>query len=211
MTQATPIRVAILGATGYGGVELLRWLANHPAVRIVAVSSESSAGQPLAAVYPHLTGLDLVLRKAAEAQTYGDPQVVFCALPNGKAMELAPAILARGAAVIDLSADYRLRDLAVHAAAYKMTHASPDLVPQAVYGLPELYREAIRPARLIANPGCYPTSALLALVPLLRAGLIAPRGIVVDSKSGVSGAGRTALKTPYLYPEANEEDRKSVV
>ncbi|HEY3377244.1 MAG TPA: N-acetyl-gamma-glutamyl-phosphate reductase [Armatimonadota bacterium] len=205
MSTPSPIRVAILGATGYGGIELLRWLSGHPSVEIVAASSESSAGKPLATVYPHLAALNLTLLPAAEARFAGDPQVVFCALPNGQAMHLAPALLARGVAVIDLSADFRLRDAATYTAFYKMEHASPALIPQAVYGLPELYRDDIRQARLIANPGCFPTTALLATVPLLRAGVISPHGMIVDSKSGVSGAGRTALKTPYLYAEANED------
>lgn len=206
MTAHSPIRVAVLAATGYGGVELMRLLSAHPAVEIVAVSSESSAGKPLASVFPHLAGLPaMTLLPAEEACAHGDAQVVFCPLPNGEAMKLAPGILARGAAVIDISADFRLRDLATHKKYYKMEHLAPELLPQAVYGLPELYRAEVQRARLIANPGCYPTSALLALVPLLRAGVISPRGIIIDSKSGVSGAGRTALKTPYLYSEANED------
>ncbi len=205
MTTYTPIRVAVLGATGYGGMEMLRWLSMHPAVQVVAVSSESSAGQPLSKVLPHLAGLELTLQPAAEARFSGDPQVVYCALPNGHAMNLAPELLERGIAVIDCSADFRLKDAGTFTRFYKLDHSSPQLLPQAAYGLPELYREEIMPARLVANPGCYPTSALLALVPLLRAGFIDPRGIIVDSKSGVSGAGRTALKTQYLYPEANED------
>jgi len=120
-------------------------------------------------------------------------------------MRLAPDILQHGAAVIDLSADFRLTDVQLHAEFYKITHTSPELLPRAVYGLPELYREQVQQARLIANPGCFPTSVLLALAPLLRAGVIETQGIVIDSKSGVSGAGRTALKTPFLYAEANED------
>jgi len=205
-TPSTPIRVAIIAATGYGGVELLRWLTSHPAVEIVAVaSSDASVGKSIAEIYPHLSGLNLTLLPAAEARFTGDPQVVFFATPNGQAMLLAPEILARGAAVIDLSADFRLQDVAVWEKFYKMEHAAPHLLPQAVYGLPELYRAQVRRARLLANPGCFPTSSLLALVPLLRAGLIEPKSIIVDSKSGVSGAGRNALKTPYLYAEANED------
>jgi N-acetyl-gamma-glutamyl-phosphate reductase len=205
MTTSSPIRVSILGATGYGGVELLRYLAVHPAARVVAISSESSAGESLATSYPHLAGLDLTLLPAAEARFAGDPQVVFCALPNGQAMRLAPELLERGIAVIDLSADYRLRNPATYQQYYGMEHASPELLAKAAYGLPELYREEIGQSRLIANPGCYPTSALLALAPLLRAGVIEAKGMVVDSKSGVSGAGRRALETPYLLAEANED------
>ena len=205
MTTVSPVRVAILGATGYGGVELLRFLAIHPAARIVAVSSETSAGEPLAKSYPHLAGLELTLLPAEEARFAGDPQVTFCALPNGQAMRLAPALLERGIAVIDLSADFRLKDPATYQRYYEKVHASPELLAQAAYGIPELYRDEISASRLIANPGCYPTSALLALVPLLRAGVIEPKGLVVDSKSGVSGAGRRALETPYLYAEANED------
>jgi len=205
MTTSSPIRVAILGATGYGGVELLRFLAIHPAARVVAVSSESSASEPLAKSYPHLAGLELTLLPAAEARFAGDPQVVFCALPNGQAMRLAPELLKRGIAVIDLSADYRLKDSATYRQYYGMEHASPELLARAAYGIPELYREEIGATRLIANPGCYPTSALLALAPLLRAGVIEAKGLVVDSKSGVSGAGRRTLDTPFLYAEANED------
>jgi N-acetyl-gamma-glutamyl-phosphate reductase len=180
-------------------------LSIHPAVQIVAASSESSAGQPVRKVFPHVPLPELTLLPAAEARNSGDPQVVFCALPNGQAMHLAPPLLERGVTVIDLSADFRLKDVETFRKFYQLEHRSPELLPTAVYGLPELYREEIRGARLIANPGCYPTSALLALAPLLRAGVISAQGIVVDSKSGVSGAGRTALQTPYLYAEANED------
>ena len=204
MTKHTPLRVAILGATGYGGMELLRYLRTHPAAQVVAVSSEASAGQPLAAVAPHLAGYALTLQHAAEVAAREDLDVVFCALPNGQAMHLAPGLLARGCAVIDLSADFRLNDPAVYQSFYGLDHAATQLLP-AAYGIPELYREQIAAARLVANPGCFPTSALLGLVPLLRAGVIEPAGLVVDSKSGISGAGRTALKTPYLYAEANED------
>lgn len=205
-TPTSPIRVAIIAATGYGGVELLRWLTVHPAVEVVAIaSSDASVGKTIAEVYPHLHGLQMTLLPAAEARFTGDPQIVFFATPNGQAMQLAPGILERGATVIDLSADFRLHDTAEWERFYQMPHAAPQLLREAVYGLPELYRQELIGARLIANPGCYPTSVLLALVPLLRAGVIAHRGIVVDSKSGVSGAGRSALKTPYLYAEANED------
>lgn len=204
MSTASPIRAAIVAATGYGGIELLRWLTGHPHVEIVAIASESSAGKPICRVYPHLAGMETILRPAVEVCTV-PADVYFFATPNGEAMKYAAAILDRGGKVIDLSADFRLRDVAVHREFYAMEHAAPQLLTEAVYGLPELYRDQVRAARIIANPGCYPTSALLALVPLLRAGVIRAEGIILDSKSGVSGAGRTALKTPYLYPEANED------
>ncbi|MEI6521566.1 MAG: N-acetyl-gamma-glutamyl-phosphate reductase [bacterium] len=199
------IRVSILGATGYGGVELLRWLLPHPNVTITAVSSESSAGMPLEAVHPQLTGMGLTLSHACDAQAIGDPQVVFFALPNGETMKIAPQLVERGVKVIDLGADFRLKNQSVYEKFYKMQHTCPKLLSEAVYGLPELYRDEIINAQIIGNPGCYPTSILLATVPLLKAKVIKPTGIIADSKSGVSGAGRTALKTPYLYAEANED------
>jgi len=203
--KTAQVRIAILGATGYGGMELLRYLRLHPAATVAAVSSEASAGQPLAAAIPHLAGTELILQSAADVVARDDYQVAFCALPNGQAMRLAPALLERGCTVIDLSADFRLKDVGVFSQFYQLEHAAPQLLPQAVYGIPELYREQIAAARLIANPGCFPTSALLALAPLLRAGLIDPQGIIVDSKTGVSGAGRTVKDTMYLLSEANED------
>jgi len=198
------IKAAILGATGYGGIELLRILSKHQNVEIVAASSENSAGKKLSSVYPHLTLChDIKLKKMEDVIAVDDLDVVFCALPNGQAMTVAERVL-KNSVLIDLSADFRLKDIKTHASFYKMVHDSPHLVGDAVYGIPELYRDEIKSARLIANPGCYPTSILLALVPLLEAGSIEIEGIVVDSKSGVSGAGRTALKTPYLYAESNE-------
>ena len=199
------IKVAILGATGYGGIELIRWLLPHPNVEITAVSSESSAGMPLSSVHPQLSGIDLTLTHACDAQAIGEPQVVFFALPNGETMKIAPQLVERGVKVIDLGADFRIKNPAIYERFYKMQHSCPKLLRDAVYGLPELYREKIKQAQIIGNPGCYPTSILLATVPLLAAKVIKAAGIIADSKSGVSGAGRTALKTPYLYAEANED------
>lgn len=186
------IRVSIAGASGYTGAELLRWLLRHPAVQLAHLSADRQAGRPVAEVWPGLRGLvegDLVppdwTRLGAESD------LVFLALPHGLAMHAAPAILAAGARVIDLGADFRLRDPAVYEAWYGLPHSAPDLLAEAVYGLPELGRERIHAARLVANPGCYPTAAALALAPLAEAGLLGPR-VLVDGKSGVSGAGRKA-------------------
>jgi N-acetyl-gamma-glutamyl-phosphate reductase len=199
------ITVGIGGATGYGGVELVRLLSRHPQVRLGYLSSESYAGQRLGDVYPHLGDVDLVLEPLAAKPIIGSCQFALLALPAGKSLEITPALLKAGVRVIDVGPDYRLKDPAVYARWYKLSHTSPDLLAEAVYGIPELYPEPLRDARLVAAPGCYPTSALLAVVPLLRAGLIQADDLVVDSKSGVSGAGRSSLALPYHYPEADED------
>ena len=189
------IPVSIVGASGYTGGELVRLLARHPGVHVAHVTSERYAGSPLAAVFPHLAavsaGSGLVCQSLADFQR-GDPgPFVFTALPHLSAMEAIPGLLARGARVVDLSADFRLRDAGVYARWYGTRHLAPALLAEAVYGLPERYRQAVGRARLVANPGCYPTSVLLALAPLLSAGLLDPDTILIDSKSGVSGAGRS--------------------
>jgi N-acetyl-gamma-glutamyl-phosphate reductase len=187
------LKIAVLGASGYTGGELLRLLLGHPAVEIAAVCAERSAGSSLAAVFPQFRGrLDLVLERADPAALASRVDVVFSCLPHGESAPLVAALIARGARVIDLSADFRLRDPLAYAEWYGgHGHPAAELLAEAVYGLPERHREAIRSARLIASPGCYPTAAILALAPLLERGLIAPRGLVVDAKSGVSGAGRS--------------------
>jgi N-acetyl-gamma-glutamyl-phosphate reductase len=196
-------KVAVVGASGYTGVELLRLLAGHPEVEVTCVTSRQQAGQPLCAAFPSLTGIYALNFEALEpAELAGRADLVFLAVPHQAAMGMVPQLLAAGCRVVDLSADYRLRDAAVYAEWYE-PHQTPELLAEAVYGLPELYREAIRSARLIANPGCYPTSVALALAPLLRHGLIDPATIIVDSKSGTSGAGRAA-KVDTLYCEVNE-------
>jgi N-acetyl-gamma-glutamyl-phosphate reductase len=185
------IRAAIVGATGYAGAELVRILCAHPEVAITTVTSRQFAGQRFDHVFPALAGrVELVCEALADERIGAGADVVFTALPHKMPMGLAPLILDRGCRLVDLSADFRFNDAAVYAAAYQ-PHASPGLLAEAVYGLSEVFTERIRGARLIGNPGCYPTSALLPLYPLLKDGLIEAEGIVVDSKSGVSGAGRS--------------------
>lgn len=184
------IRVAIVGGTGYTGVELLRLLAAHPHVEIVAVTSRAEAGRAVDDFFPSLRGaIDLAFSDPETLDANG-VDVVFFATPNGTAMQHAARMLDGDARVIDLSADFRLRDLDVWQRWYGMTHAAPDLVAGAVYGLPELYRERIREARLVANPGCYPTAVTLGFLPLVENALVDMGDLIADAKSGVSGAGR---------------------
>lgn len=196
-------KVAVIGASGYTGVELLRLLAGHPQVAVTCVTSRQQAGQPLREAFPSLAGIyDLTFEAVEPAALAGRADLAFLAVPHQAAMAMVPQLLTAGCKVVDLSADYRLHDAAVYAEWYE-PHRTPELLAEAVYGLPELYREQVRPARLVANPGCYPTSAALALAPLLRNRLIDPATIIIDSKSGTSGAGRAA-KVDTLYCEVNE-------
>ena len=198
-------RVAVLGATGYTGVELLRLLSRHPHVTLTLLSSEQYRDRPVADVYPFLAGVvDRVLGAPDPAAVAREADVAFAALPHGASAAVVADLVARGVRVIDLSADFRLRDAAVYARWYA-EHPAPALLADAVYGLPELYRERLRSARLIANPGCYPTGALLGLVPLARAGLLT-EPVVIDAKSGTTGAGRGA-KVEQLFAEVNENFR----
>ena len=186
------IKVGIVGGTGYTGVELLRLLAQHPQVEIAVITSRGEAGLPVATMFPNLRGhVDLAFA-APDLQTLLACDVVFFATPNGIAMQQVPALLAAGIKVIDLAADFRLKDADEWAHWYGMPHACPELLAEAVYGLPEVNRDAIRTARLVANPGCYPTAVQLGFLPLLKAGLIDAEHLVADVKSGVSGAGRKA-------------------
>lgn len=197
------IRVAVVGASGYTGVELLRLLLNHPGAEVTCITANQNAGERVDRLFPSLAGrIDMVCEALSPDEIANRADVVFTALPHQSAMAAIPGLLAAGCRVVDLSADYRLRDPAVYQAWYQ-PHTSPELLAEAVYGLPELYRETIAPARLVANPGCYPTSAALALAPLLQAGLIDPATIIIDSKSGTSGAGRGA-KVDSLFCEVNE-------
>jgi len=193
------INVAILGASGYTGAELVRLLAPHPHIRIAALTADRKAGQPMGVVFPHLSGLDLPAMVAVDQVDYAGIDAVFCGLPHGTTQEIIAA-LPRHLKVVDLSADFRLADIEAYAQWYGHAHKAPTLQREAVYGLTELAREAVAKARLVANPGCYPTSAQLPLVPLLRAGLVTADDIIIDAKSGVSGAGRAA-KEGSLYTE----------
>lgn len=197
------LKAGIVGGTGYTGVELLRLLAQHPKVEIVAITSRKEAGMPVADLFPSLRGrVDLAFSSPEQAPlTHCD--VVFFATPNGVAMQQARALLEAGVRVIDLAADFRLQDVAVWQHWYGMEHACPDLLAEAVYGLPEVNRERIKTARLIANPGCYPTAVQLGFLPLLEAGVVDTSWLVADCKSGVSGAGRKA-ETHILYAEASD-------
>lgn len=186
------IKAGIVGGTGYTGVELLRILALHPDVTVSVVTSRSDAGQRVDAVYPSLRGHIEALFTPPETDTLAECDVVFFATPNGTAMLMAEALLAQGVKIIDLSADFRLQDIAEWELWYGQNHACPDLVKQAVYGLPEVNRTAIRQAALVACPGCYPTAVQLGFLPLLETGLVALEGLIADVKSGVSGAGRKA-------------------
>ena len=197
-------RIAILGATGYTALELVKILLRHPEAEIVAVTSRQEGNPPIAMIHPSLHGrLDLSLEDIGPNEVASRAQCVFSCLPHGASATVIPRLLDSGCRVVDFSADYRLNSPEVYSEWYGEKHPDPGRLGKVVYGLPELFREQIVGATLVANPGCYPTSAILALAPLLKAKLIEPEGIVVDAKSGVSGAGRT-LKLITHYPECNE-------
>jgi N-acetyl-gamma-glutamyl-phosphate reductase len=196
--------IAIVGSSGYTGGELCRLLINHPRVRVTSVTSEKSAGKPLASVFPHLASLtDLACEPLDPEAIAQKTDFVFLALPHVTAQEVAYQFHQLGKKVVDLSADYRLADPAVYELWYEHRHQRPELLTRAVYGLPELHRERIKQASLVANPGCYPTGAILALAPLIKKGAVDLKSIIIDSKSGVSGAGRSPSLSHH-YPEVNE-------
>ena len=210
MSEAHTAQVAIVGASGFSGEELIHRLLQHPHAKLVAVTSRQYAGQALAQVCPRFAG-----DSVADTLQFTEPntaslakaaEVVFLALPHGVAAEFAKPLVDAEIKVIDLSADFRLNDSAVYEEFYGSTHPAPALLEKSIYGMPELHREAIRDSQLIASPGCYPTSILLPTVPLLRAELVKPTGIIADSLSGVSGAGRNA-SVQFLFSECNESMR----
>jgi len=197
------IKAGIVGGTGYTGVELLRLLAAHPEVELTVITSRGEKGLPVNQLFPNLRGrVDLAFVEPDDAVLKGC-DVVFFATPNGTAMKSAPALLEAGVKVIDLAADFRLRRAGEWEQWYGMPHACPELLAEAVYGLPEINRVAIRTARLVANPGCYPTAVQLGFLPLLEAGVIDPQSLIADAKSGVSGAGRKA-EVGILFSEASD-------
>jgi len=197
------ISVGIVGGTGYTGVELLRLLVSHPEVELKLVTSRSEAGMPVADMFPNLRGFTDVCFSEPDVKTLGACDVVFFATPNGTAMKMVAELLAQGTRVIDLAADFRLKDSAEWEKWYGMKHACEDILAEAVYGLPEINRAAIRKAKVVANPGCYPTAVGLGFLPLIENGLIDDQHLIADAKSGVSGAGRGA-NVAALLCEASE-------
>ncbi|MBG0777719.1 MAG: N-acetyl-gamma-glutamyl-phosphate reductase [Desulfovibrionaceae bacterium] len=189
------VNAGLVGVTGYTGMELTRLLAAHSCMRLVRATSRAEAGKPLESLYPFLQGFEmgaLTLTEPDVADLAAACDVVFLAVPHGVAMDMAGRLFDAGVKVVDLSADLRIRDRATYEQWYKVEHTRPDLLDKAVFGLPELYRDAVASAALVANPGCYPTSAILGLYPALAGGLVDPEDIVIDAKSGATGAGRKA-------------------
>lgn len=203
--KAQKIKVGIVGVSGYGGGELVRILSQHPAVNIAYVTSNTYEGKNLSASFPGVSKrVDLVCEAFDHQKAVERCDFIFLAGEAGMAMKVAPALLAAGKKVVDLSGDFRLKNPAVYEEWYKIKHSAQGLLKDAVFGMPELNREKIRTANLVANPGCYPTSAILALAPLLKEGAVNPGTIIIDSTSGMSGAGRSKSDTGYLFAERNE-------
>lgn len=203
MVDRSRVSVGIIGASGYGGVQLVRLLQDHPGLEITYLAGDSSAGKPFADLYPHLAPiLDLTIEPIDLEAIASRCEVVFLSLPNGLACQMAPVLLEKGCKVLDLSADYRFSDLDTYRQWYGGDRQDQTLAAEAVYGLPELYRSRIQDARLVGCPGCYPTASLLAIAPLLKQGLIDPDSIVIDAKSGTSGGGRQP-KVNMLLAEAD--------
>ncbi|XP_031249442.1 probable N-acetyl-gamma-glutamyl-phosphate reductase, chloroplastic [Pistacia vera] len=196
------VRIGLLGASGYTGAEIVRLLANHPYFGITLMTADRKAGQSIGSVFPHLISQDLPIMVSIKDADFSNVDAVFCCLPHGTTQEIIKG-LPKSLKIVDLSADFRLRDISEYEEWYGQPHIAPDLQKEAVYGLTEILREDIKSARLVANPGCYPTSSQLPLVPLIKANLIQYRNIIIDSKSGVSGAGRGA-KEANLYSEIAE-------
>lgn len=196
------IQVGIIGASGYGGIQLVRLLLEHPHVELAYLGGHSSAGKAYSEIYPHLSNIVNLKIEPIDLDAIAERcQVVFLGLPNGLACDMAPVLMAKGCKVLDLSADYRFKDLDTYTTWYKKERSDQETAAQAVYGLPELYRENIKTAQLIGCPGCYPTASLMALSPLLKQGLIIPETAIIDAKSGTSGGGREG-KISMLLAEA---------
>ena len=200
--QTNKVRVAILGASGYTGAELVRLLSHHAQTEICVLTADRRAGETMGSVFPHLAHLDLPALSRIEEADWSGLDAVYCCLPHGTTQEIIAGLPAH-LKVVDLSADFRLADVSAYAESYGHEHLAPALQREAVYGLTEIKREAVRGARLIANPGCYPTTSQLPLVPPLEAGQIDPDDIIIDAKSGISGAGRSA-KEANLFAEVSE-------
>lgn len=194
--------VAVVGASGYVGGELLRLLFRHPNTQVTVATSEQASGKPVHALFPNLMGPELLCESLDPQRVAARAEVIFLALPHTKSAGPAQAILQAGRKVIDLSADFRLKDARAYETWYQTSHPCPDLLRTAAYGLPELHRDAIRSAALVASPGCYPTAAILSLAPLAKHQLLGEQ-VLIDAKSGISGAGRNP-SLPYHFPEANE-------
>jgi N-acetyl-gamma-glutamyl-phosphate reductase len=199
------IKAGIINVTGYAGVELARLLYNHPDVTIAAVTGRSAAGQKLADVFPHLADTGLTITKEIEESV----DIAFSAMPQKESAEVLIPLVKKGVRVIDIAADFRLKDPALYPQWYQFNHPQPELLAESVYGLPEIYRKQIKTARIIANPGCYPTSALLALAPLVKGNMIEP-DIIIDSKSGVSGAGRSLTMNTHFAEAADNVNAYSI-
>lgn len=202
MSKNKPIKVAILGASGYTGAELIRLISYHPNIDLVSLAAETSAGKKISEIYPHLAHLNLPKIVKLEEVKWNDIEAVFCCLPHGTSQEII-FHLPKHVKVIDLSADFRIYDAAEYEKWYGKPHIAMQMQKEVVYGLSEIYREQVKRARIVANPGCYPTSILLPLVPLIASGKISIDGIIADSKSGISGAGRSA-KQENLFTEIND-------
>ncbi|BAZ43063.1 N-acetyl-gamma-glutamyl-phosphate reductase [Chondrocystis sp. NIES-4102] len=203
MSDLSKKPIGIIGASGYGGVQLVKLLLEHPGVEVVYLGGESSAGKQYGSIYPHLAHCINLNVESIDLEVIGDRcEAVFLGLPNGLACDLAPTLIDKGCKVLDLSADYRFSDLDIYTSWYKKERSDQAIALGAVYGLPELYRDQIKQAQLIGCPGCYPTASLLALAPLLKQGLVDPSTVIIDAKSGTSGGGRQA-KTNLLLAEAD--------
>ena len=185
------VKASVIGATGYAGAELMRLLTAHQQVTVTHAVSKSFAGQKLSDLYPSFFSYDYVLEELNYDAIVNDSDIVFTCLPHGASAETAAQLIAKGVKVIDLSGDFRYNDIAVYESWYKVKHAKPELLAESVYGMPELYRDRIKKSRLIGNPGCYTTCSILAVYPLLKAGVALPNDIIIDAKSGVTGAGRS--------------------